>query len=524
MPPMIGWRAMSLLIGLALLGGCGSGRLLILLDAPPEDRLNPLKDSRLAKFSLRVSQSGQTTDQEAFRGSDAELVVGTVPTGGVFDLRLAGKSAADEMLGLGAVRDVQAISDGESSVKVYFRKPIGYVGGQNRVEPLNAAAGTGDSVELGTVQLASISRVSDVAATPNGAWVLIAADSFVVPILTSNHSVLERVVLKASVGCVTVSPDGRYAVVCHKTGLSVLDLGNIGNADVQYRTVEVKGGEPTRVVFSDRRTAQVLVNGHSPLGSCPGTPGLLGTLDVESPDTVVATSMKQAVADIGVDPRDGTLLLALPCVGAGTLGRVGAGGAAESLAVQVPAPYDIAVTEKSIVVVGRAAATSTERGQIVRFDLTNPGFATADNRSFTFPPLEVWFRSSASTSGFFSWVSEASNLRIHHLTVAPDARRAIALYQADFASDISLGPCSFRSRGNGAGYLVLDLASGTLVMQRLARLQVSDCYANCLVNGLGQSLSTLSTCIDEFKRVMQGNKLLVSPEFEPASTTLLFGG
>jgi hypothetical protein len=523
MRPMIGRRSASLLIGLALLGGCGSGRLLILLDAPAEDRLNPLKDSRLAKFSLRVSQEGRTTDQEAFRGSDVELVVGTVPTGGLFDLRLAGKSAADEMLGLGAVRDVLAVSDGESSVKVYFRKPIGYVGGQNRVEPLNAAAGTGDAVELGSLQLSGISRASDLAATPNGAWVLVAADSFVVPVLTSNHSVLERVELKTSVGCVAVSPDGRYAVVCHKTGLSVLDLGNIGNADVQYRTVEVKGGEPTRVVFSDRHTAQVLVNGHNPLGACPGTPGLLGKLDVERPETVVATSLQQAVADLGVDPRDGTLLLALPCSGAGTLARLAASGVAEPLSVQVPAPYDIAVTEKSIVVVGRAS-TPPERGQIVRFDLTNAGFATADNRSFTFPPLEVWFRSSASTSGFFSWVSEASNLRIHHLTVAPDARRAIALYQADFASDVSLGPCSFRSRGNGAGYLVLDLASGTLVMQRLARLQISDCYANCLVNGQGQSLSTLGVCVDEFKNVMQSNKLLVSPEFEPASTTLLFGG
>ncbi len=107
------------LLGLGL-GGCGGGRLVISMERPSIEQLDPMQDARLAKFGLRVVQAGQTIDQDVFRSSEPELLVGQVPTGVTFDLRVAGKSATDDMLGLGLVLDV-APREGESEVKVMFR-------------------------------------------------------------------------------------------------------------------------------------------------------------------------------------------------------------------------------------------------------------------------------------------------------------------------------------------------------------------------------------------------------------------
>jgi hypothetical protein len=504
---------------LALHCGCGGGRLLILLEPPSVDQLNPLKDTRLTKYSLRVSQAGQVTDQEAVRTDVAELSVGTVPTGEPFDLRLAAKSAADEMLGLGFVRDVRAAETGESSVKVYFRKPVAYVGGRDRVIPLNTAAGSAEAPELGSFSLPGISRVTDVAATPNGAWVLVAADSSLVPVLTSNHSVLEKVTLKAPVSCVAVSPDSRYAVVCHKTGVSVVDLARIGTPDVPYRTVEVTGGEPMRVVFgADRRTAHVLANAMPSLGDCPGTPSLLGKLDVDAPDVVVPDNLQQAVADIAVDPRDGGLLLALPCAGAGALGRL-RNNVAEVLDVRVPAPYDIAIAEKSFLVAGRMSGTS-EGMRVVRFDLTTPGFNVVDDRTNGFPPLELGFRNISAGSGYLSWASEPAKLRIHHLAVSPDARRAVAMFRVDYSSDLTNVSCQYRAKSQADGYMILDLAASAIVFFSVTQLRVDDCYSNCLATSPPQQLpfTDPAVCKAEYKRV------IVKSELELAASSLLFGG
>jgi hypothetical protein len=108
--------------------GCGPGRLVIGLETPTRDDLNPLKDLRLSKFGLRVSEGGHATYQDAVRGAGPELAVGDVPPGTSFDLRLAGKSAADDMLGLGLVSDLRVSAGDETVVSVKFRKPIGYAG------------------------------------------------------------------------------------------------------------------------------------------------------------------------------------------------------------------------------------------------------------------------------------------------------------------------------------------------------------------------------------------------------------
>ena len=222
------WSAAGLLLAALLASACGEGGRLIIDLERPSHALDPIADPRLSKFSLRITVGGRPTVHDAFRNGDAELFLGDVPVGSPFDLRLSGTSATGLMLGLGLVHDV-LVSDGsqDTMVAVKFRKPLGYVAGLGRVGVLDAAAASSTSLELAPLP---VSGATAVAATPNGVLVLVVHNNTLVPIRTLDHSKLAAVPLAGSGDHVAVSPDSRYAVISHRSTLTlgVVDLQELG--------------------------------------------------------------------------------------------------------------------------------------------------------------------------------------------------------------------------------------------------------------------------------------------------------
>jgi hypothetical protein len=524
MMPLVLRNAARLLVGAIWIGalgvGCGAGKLTIQLDRPSKPELDPMSDARLSKFSLRVTQDGTVTDQDAFRGGDEELTVGTIPTEAPFDLRLAGKTAADDMLGLGLVLDVTAPEQGETVVGVKFRMPMGYVAAGSGVQVLNTAANLEGSVELPAIPVAG---ASDLASTPNGALVLVVAEKSLVPIRTADHVALPKVNLPAAGACIGVTPDSRFALICHRKErtVTIVDLDVIGTGKESVATVPVPG-EPTRVAFgTDRRIAKILLGGVGPMDTCGGAASQLASFDMLSRTPLDKKDLGRQASDLAIDPRDGAVLLALPCE-KGSLGRVLPNGQAGEVA-DLPAPYDIAVTDQGIVAIGGGVDKLGQvAGQVVVFD-PNKGFTAPQTKTFPIPPLSVGFQSNSASPGYLSWVSDPSDLRVLDLSVAPDGRRAIVLFRATYASNMSFNACLFETNVQGTGYLLVDLVTGSLLSLRYTRLRFTKCRANCLAQG-GVPMDTLERCEPAFKAVMQGLGLLIQPEFEVGSSTLLFGG
>lgn len=512
-----------LALPLALAPACGdTGRLVINLERPSKE-LDPISDPRLSKFSMRITRAGQPTVHDAYRSGDDELQMGNVPVGSSFDLRLSGMSATGLMLGLGLVQDVM-IRDGseDTTVAVKFRKPLGYVAGQSRVEVLDAAAASSSTLELAPLGLGN---GRSVAATPNGVLVLVVSGNTLVPIRTLDHARLAPVKLAGSGDHVAVSPDSRYAVICHKSTkkLGLIDLQDVGKGNATETTLSL-GGVPSRVVFGTSDTAAtLLVDGLERGDSCGTKYGRLVDINLAARTYSAPRSLGRPVADVALDPRDGSLLAALTCDK--KLRRIPAGGVQED--VSVPASYDIVMTDRNIVMLGRAAG-ATVQGQAVLFDLSRSsasGLGKPQSKTFDFPPLVIGFKSQGTTSGYFTWASEPTDFKIYDMSISPDSQRAICLFQADYKSNMN-DACAYRATVRGTGYMLIDLTTGVVLVQRFTSLKFEKCYANCLVNPNSQYLTDVGICTAEFKRVLRKAKLLLSntKEFEPVGATLLFGG
>jgi len=500
--------------------------MVILLERPSLKELDPLEDRRLSKFSLRLVQNGQTTDQDAFRGSESDLIVGNVPTGTSFDLRLAGKTAADEMLGLGMVLDARAAESEETTVALKFRKPMAYVAQGSGLLPLDVT-GDGESPERGFV---SIAGVIDTAALPNGVFVLALAGNKVVPVGSDDHKPHSPATLDAAGSCIAVSPDSRYALVCHASpsGVSVVDLSLVEEGSLVGVKTDLPGGEPSRIAFgTDRKTAWLLMNAYRSTKGCSGKASELVELEVPSMSVRQRVALKEPVADIAVDPRDGKVLLAMPCPATdqgGALGRWT--GDSEEVVAKVPVPYDLALTDQSIVMLSAEAisgAVSTA-ARITAFDLTKPGFVSTQTGSLPLPPLQLYFKSQNNSTGYVAWVSEATGLAIRDLAVAPDGRRAAALFDVEFGSNQSLAAdCLFASKVKASGYMLLDLVSASLLDIHYTRMDFSTCSANCIGDSSG-SLAAFQKCQSTLKDLLRRVKLLSSQDTDATSITLLFGG
>ena len=504
----------------------GDGRLVISLERP-KGELDPLKDARLSRFSMRITTGGRTTDSDAFlSGDDAELQVGGVPVGQAFDLRLSGRSGAGLMLGVGLVQDLEIRDGGEdTNVAIKFRKPLGYVAGHSRVQVVDVAAASSAKLELKPL---SIGSGRAVAATPSGVLALVASGRTLVPVRTLDHVALPAVNLSADGDCLAVSPDSRWAVICHRSARTVglVDLRAVSQGKAKEQVLAV-GGAPHRVVFGDSRTqATVLLEGLRRQTSCAGAASSrLVAVNLEHRKASAPRSMGRPVADVALDPRDGSLLLALTCDS--KLRRVQGSNVIEEATVPSGA-YDITVADRNIVLMGRGAGASVQ-GQAMMFDLTRPvstgkSLAAPEAKTFSIPPILIRLKFSGSPSGYLAWASEPKEFKIYDVAISPDSQRALCLLEATYHSNMGSN-CQYRTNIKAVGYMLVDLTTGAVLVQRFTSLKFNDCYSNCVVNQAGQYLNTPGRCSAEFRRVLQKEGLLLSntAEFEPAGATLLFG-
>ena len=358
-------RGMALILLTALTLNCGGDPQLIIDLERPSGKLDPLKDKRLSKFSLRLTQGKSTTDQEAFRSSSFELQVGTVPVGTPFDLRLAGRSASGLMVGAGQVLDLMVSDSKNTKISVKFRKPLGYVTGQNQVQVLDAAATSSGQLELSPV---SVAGGKGIAAMRNGVVLLVVSGSTLVPVRTADHVRLSPVKLSSPASCVGVSRDNRRALICHPNAnkVGIVDLAAIGTPAAKEITLPVQG-PASKVVFSrDRRRALVLMGAKSHKQACPAPDSGVVEVDLTTGKVGGAKTLGSAVADIALDPRDEGLLLVLPCKNKLRLSR----GGKKVQEVDIPATHDVAASDRNFVLVGRAGATSGSKisGRAVRPD------------------------------------------------------------------------------------------------------------------------------------------------------------
>lgn len=506
-------HAAALLLLLGLSAGCGdSGRLLIVLDRPSQQQLDPLRDGRLSKFSLRVIQSGSLRDQEVFSSLSGELAIGDVPVGTPIDLRLAGKSAGDQMLGLGRVFDVEVAGDGDTTVAIKFRKPIGYVAGNSGLKLFDAMAPT--EAEVASLTPLKTPAVEGIAASTDGAWLLTVGGNTLHAYRTGDNARWARLPLVKPADCVAVSPDNRYAVVCHGADklLGVVDLGLLAEKKDNGFIVKLPG-RPTAVVFGrDRKVANVLVNGIGPGDGCGVSNSRLVRVDLTSQGIKSDTPLNKPVADVAVDPRNDDVLLALPCENA--MWRV-SGTTLAPAASKLPRPYDIAVTDDSIVAIGSTGGASPS-GQANLFDLARPRFDNMQSKVFSVPSVLLGFSPGSGQVGTLVLLMDHSNLSIHDISVSLDGQRALALFQMTYRAKVQLNCGWFETAFVGRGYMVVDLSVNAVVLRRLTRVDFHEC-SDCF--------TSRDECEADLRRAFRSSEILDSgPEHVPTGATLLFGG
>jgi hypothetical protein len=499
----------AVLLGVALIGCGGEGRLLITLQRPSVKSFDPMVDVRLSRFNLRVIQGSQQSDQETVRTERAELEVGSVPVGEAFDLRLAGKSGTGQMLGLGLVFDLRVPGEDEMPVEVKFRKPIGFVAGNQGIEQLDTTAI--NSVNIHSEKPIAAPNAADVAASPDGTWIAVVSGSQLTSFLTYDRRKWADVKLKAPGTCVAVSPDSRYAVVCHDDGtLSIVDMDRLAENRLDIRQVQV-GGKPTKVIFGRNRTqAAVLVNGTDYATGC-SVQSRVVDIDVSQAVKLREVQLNEAVADMAVDLRDGRMLLALPCKS--QLGRIN--GSTVEKAIDLPGGvYDLAVTDQYVVMLGTRPASQTSSGSLegetVLVDLNKQAFST-QNKRFYPPSLAVWFVGPGG-EGAVGWLADTEDFTIHDVSVSPDGQRALALYRASYSSDTQFQSCVYQSSMTAHGMMLLDLTVDRVVYWLMTTLQIS----KCSICG--------SDCTALMRTALKQGAALADPEYTPKGTAMLFGG
>lgn len=500
--------------------GCsGDGKLLIILDRPSEQKLDPLLDDRLARFSLRVNHGGSVNVSESFRSDANELTVGDVPVGSTFNLRLAGKTSSGQMLGLGQVFDVNLDADG-STVQVKFRKPMGYVAGQPGLFMVDATASSrSKAAPVPPMKGGDLNGVSAVASTPDGSWVLAVAGTKLVALRTKITKMPESKWAEAKIPpggtFVAVSPDNRYAVICHPATnlISQVDLAKLAEGKSVVSTATLSG-KPTKAVFAanESNKVRILLNGVGHLDGCTSKSSMAEVILGHTLRPAPPLSLGKPVADVAVDPRDGALLLALPCEDA--LGRAKGGKAPEKIGGNVPRHYDLALSDQHLVVVGSKFG-SPPKGRAVLFDLSRGEFSSAQTKDFSLPPLGVAITSSGGT-GAIMVMADLTTFTIYDVSVSPGGQRVVALFQARYKSNISVGGCNYNFEIRAMGYLIVDLTVDTYLFSQLTDLFFDQC-STC-------NDPTKAGCESWFTKGMQQSGGLTDPEFVPKGAALLFGG
>lgn len=519
------------------LGACGDGQLVVSLSLPRDKRLDPTAacptaapcdhlDERLVRFSLRIHDRDALSSQEALFEGPGTLALGKVPVGRPLDLELSGQSASGQMLGVGRVFGVEVADKDETLVAINFRKPIAYIAGGGALMAVDTASQNPGFSAIPSIPSADLRAA---ATAPNGVLIAMATSTRVTVYDTSEHRKLLDLPLDkpaaGPAGCLRFTPDSRYLFICraipHLSSLDVLSPNPevVGGA--------IAGGVPHDVTFSaDGRRGYVLVQGIDHLTPCAGAKAsqiLRMSVDSRWPThfnpELPMVKLAAPVSDIEAHPEGKKLLLAQPCQGVvSEISMEGPGTPKSIEGISVGAPYDIAVTREQIAVLG----ANGERGAIVL-----KSQAATQRLDFAIPPIQISLANTGSSAGSFEWASRPQGkLAIYDSAISPDGQRAVALYRLRFTSDLKLNTCTFQSDLMGTGYLLIDLSSGAVLLNKMTKLDFAKvgCSAPCLnINGIG-SLAVQANCEKVFRSALRGRGAMTASSFAPSAVTILFGG
>lgn len=487
-------------------GACdsGSGTVHLQLDMPSEATLSPL-DARLANLTMVVEGEGVAPSIQtvAVGAPGVPIALGEVPLASGLRVSLIASSAGGRLIGFGrGVETLDASTGDDTSVVVRMRRPFAYVAGQTRLTAFDTTLEpqTAYTTELQAV----VSAPRAVAVTPDGADLVTVDGGQLVLVATADHATVRG---RAPVGInatdIAFSPDGRMAVVAHPAGLSIVDVEAMRAGETTPAEVAIAGVD--RVAVSNT-AAYALVNAWDDNGCASPSSVVRVPLDAPQPEApLLATSV---VADVAMEPRSGTLLVALPCEN--KIGVVDGSGAV-SQSFDVPGATMVAVASGRIFAVGRGQ--SATGAFLVLSSVGVDGSAAAQ--------VNLPVTQERALSEDFDMSGQAAEMRINadgvravDLAVLPDGSRVVLLVRASYHSDKSGGEFfPFDSIIPAIDivtheYLLLDAGTGAALQRMRTRCDID---------------WTHTSYLDAFRCTQAAGQDLAMPEFEPTRVSVLFG-
>lgn len=332
--------ASGLLLLSAALSCKGGGKLVLHLERPSANQgLDPMEDPRLDHFSLVVRDEADeplsisTAPVDISRG---EARIGEVPVGSVGSVTLVGYSATNQVLAWAESGPLTIRDSGEVVADLPIRKPFTYIAGGSSILGFDTTLTGAEDDTLGLAPTQGIT--TDVASTPDGRFLLvsvgdpISAVPAVSPSLqlvsTATHTPGRGIPLSFIPGALSLSPDGRWAVVAQYQPPGVLDQATqVAVIDVEAALAGSTNAAKTlnmanagRVAFVRDRTgadlAVILRAALGPTDTCATATrnATLSTINLE--DGLLKgdpVDLGDFARDLASNPADHRAYVALPC-------------------------------------------------------------------------------------------------------------------------------------------------------------------------------------------------------------------
>lgn len=537
-------RVISLLFILVttLIAGCDSGSLSIELSLPSDKRLDPIVscpgadpcdiyDSRLSKFSLRIKHPTGVSVKEVFFNDNKNLSIGELPVDKVLDLELSGMTNTGQILGLGRVSRVKLDSEKDVVVELPFRKPMGYFIGRDSIVTLDSAAASPSEKTIPDINRPN-ARV--MASAPDGVKIAVGTDTGIYLYSTSNHRVISSYTINTSTlgkpTCLRFTPDSRFLFICHEE-TSYLSFIDLEESDPQFLVIEFSGYQFDDLSFSaDAKRGYLLANAIKSDQSCSlAETSKILIADFDLGNGIESTislnyeiGINAAISDIELSSHGRKLYIAQPCdnkVSVFDLPVTEDTVLATVDDINIEKPFNIAINQEQIVVAGSKAE---------EISIISVGPNAVQSINIDIPDIEMSISSSNLGEGTFNWVSNVNTaLIVPEFALSSDGNRALLLYAALFQSDLMIGTnCQFLTSISGYGFMLVDLSTGAILVNRLSAIGFSDpdgCYANCLSSSEFGSFENAVNCQQAFVSTLQRSGMLSSTTYIPSNVSLLFG-
>lgn len=527
---------LSVLSLLALLGGCKSrGSVTITMELPAAQELNPMADTRLASFSLIVSDTHgnvQKINTVPYTPGSNHLDIGELPVGDIGQLSLVGYSDTNQVLAYSQSSGFDVGAYDNIFVSLPLRKPYTYIAGGPSISVFDTTQAHALDV-VSPIEINSPGQTtSAVATTPDGRYVLAAVADPVTPnastlliFNTGQHTEAYRVPLHYSPDYLSVSHDGHWAILSatDASRITVVDMEQVfGGVNPIDATRDIVFAAPRRAAFvrgPDGRDVAVILRDTLAINQrCEpsSTPSSLSVIDLPDGTLLNTTYFATAVADIASRPADSLVFVAEPCLAQVSVFDTTTNAVSTLLTAQVP--RSLIATRDHLWIGSKDESadvgTTAARIAISKVDLNT--LIRTDVVATPFLQEGYVLREDDASSSRVVLRANPRTVSVYHLSVPPGSSRVSALvyatYYGDYRSDplTTVTPNIAEVEYHSFSYVGLDTTSG-----EIRRRYRGFCYA--VINNI---TDTLYCCEDkelyEAPRCNEG-------DFLPTGATSLYG-